>query len=104
VAFVELRQFSSTALDCIIAGAGTDFDPEAVRLFLKATNSSAPRKQVREITLPELKPGMALVTGIYSSHGLLLVSENKVLTAEAIATIQSANRVGQVNQRLLIYR
>jgi response regulator RpfG family c-di-GMP phosphodiesterase len=102
VAFVESQQSKSTTLDCILAGAGTDFDPEAVRLFLEVGNRAEVRRRIREIPLRELAPGMALVNGIYTAHGLLLASENEILTAETIASILGDDRAGAM-KRLLIY-
>jgi len=58
---------------------------------------------VSEVLLDELKPGMTLVNGIYSPHGLLLVGEGQTLGLGIIAKIRSHNDVTPINQRLLVY-
>jgi len=63
---------------------------------------SLPR-QVSEVLLEELEPGMMLATGIYSPHGLLLVGEGQTLGPTVIAKIRSHNEVTPINQRLLVY-
>ncbi len=102
VGFVESGLAKSAALEAIIARSGRDYDPEAVRLFLKVSNLVQLPKQVREITLQELEPGMVLANGIYSPHGLLLISEGQPLNPATIAKIQSHNQATPISQRLLV--
>lgn len=103
VGFVEsgLRQQAASAL--ILERAGTLYDPEAVRLFMKVTHLVSLPRQVREVLLEELEPGMVLASGIYSPHGLLLVGEGQTLGSGVIAKIQSHNEVTPINQRLLVF-
>lgn len=103
VGFVESGLSSSAAIDAILAQSGTGFDPEAVRLFLKVSNLTQLPKQVREIMLHELEPGMVLANGIYSPHGLLLIGEGQPLNPLTITKIRSHNQVTPINQRLLVY-
>ena len=70
----RLLQKLQDNMDDILARSGTDYDPEAVRLFLKVSNLAQLPKQVREITLHELEAGMVLANGIFSPHGLLLIA------------------------------
>ena len=103
VDFVESGLPKQAALDAILAGSGQAYDPEAVRLFLKVTQLARLPRQVREIMLEELEPGMVLATGIYSPHGLLLIGEGQELGPATIAKIRSHNQVTPIQQRLLVY-
>jgi response regulator RpfG family c-di-GMP phosphodiesterase len=103
VGFVESGLPKQAAIDAVLAQAGSAYDPEAVRLFLKVTHLVTLPRQVREILLDELEPGMVLATGIYSPHGLLLIGEGQSLGPATIAKIQNHNQVTPINQRLLVY-
>jgi hypothetical protein len=74
-----------------------------VRLFLKVTQLVHLPRQVREILLEELEPGMVLATGIYSPHGLLLIGEGQPLGPATIAKIRSHNQIAPISQRMLVY-
>jgi response regulator RpfG family c-di-GMP phosphodiesterase len=102
VGFVESGLSKAAAIEAILARSGTEYDPEAVRLFLKVSNLVQLPKQVREITLDELEPGMVLANGIYSPHGLLLIGEGQPLSPATIAKIRSHNQVTPISQRLLV--
>ncbi len=103
VGFIESGLSKTAAIDATLAKAGTAYDPEAVRLFLKVSNLVPLPKQVREIMLHELEPGMVLVNGIYSPHGLLLIGEGQSLSPATISKIRSHNQVTPISQRLLVY-
>lgn len=102
-AFVESNTSKQATIDNLMAKAGTKFDPEAVRLFLKVSQLVHLPRQVREILLEELEPGMVLATGIYSPHGLLLIGEGQELGQTTIAKIRSHNQIAPISQRLLVY-
>lgn len=102
VGFVESGLPKAAGIDLLLSLSGTAYDPEAVRLFLKVTNLTHLPRQVREITLHELEPGMVLANGIYSPHGLLLIGEGQELSTSMIAKIRSHNQVTPINQRFLI--
>ncbi|MDI1247685.1 MAG: response regulator [Lacunisphaera sp.] len=102
-AFVESAESKQATLDTILRQAGTHYDPEAVRLFLKVTHLVRLPRQVREILLDELEPGMVLATGIYSPHGLLLIGEGQALGPGTIAKIRTHNQSTPISQRLLVY-
>lgn len=101
--FVESNLPKQAAIDGILARSGSQFDPEAVRLFLKVSQLVRLPRQVREILIDELEPGMVLATGIYSPHGLLLIGEGQSLGPGTIAKIRSHNQTTPINQRLLVY-
>jgi len=103
VGFVESGQPKQAAIDTILAKSGSAYDPEAVRLFLKVTQLVHLPRQVREIMLEELEPGMVLASGIYSPHGLLLIGEGQALGPATIAKIRNHNQITPINQRLLVY-
>jgi len=103
VGFVESGLTKAGAIDVLLAASGTVYDPEAVRLFLKVSNLVQLPKQVREIMLDDLEPGMILANGIYSPHGLLLIGEGQSLSPGTIAKIRSHNQVTPISQRLLVY-
>lgn len=103
VGFVESGQRKQAASDAVMALAGSAYDPEAVRLFLKVTHLVNLPRQVREVLLDELESGMVLATGIYSPHGLLLVGEGQTLGPAMIAKIHSHNEIAPINQRLLVF-
>jgi response regulator RpfG family c-di-GMP phosphodiesterase len=101
--FVESGRRRQDAIKDILAQSGTAFDPEAVRLLLKVTDKANLPRQVREILIEELQPGMILATGIYSPHGLLLVGEGQTLGANIISKIRHHNEIAPISQRLLVY-
>jgi response regulator RpfG family c-di-GMP phosphodiesterase len=103
VGFVESGLAKAAASEKLLTLSGTAYDPEAVRLFLKATNLSHLPRQVREILLHELEAGMVLANGIYSPHGLLLVGEGQRLSPPMIAKILSHNEATPISHRLLVY-
>lgn len=102
VGYVESGLPKAAAIELILAESGKSYDPEAVRLFLKVTNLAQLPRQVKEITLHELEPGMVLANGIYSPHGLLLIGEGQELSPGTIAKIRSHNQVTPISQRLLV--
>ena len=103
VGYVESGLAKTAAIETILAQSGKAYDPEAVRLFLKVSSLAQLPKQVKEITLHELEPGMVLANGIYSPHGLLLIGEGQPLSPATIQKIRSHNQVAPISQRLLVY-
>lgn len=103
VAYVESGLSREAAGDAILKESGTAYDPEAVRLFFKATGAASLPKQVRELLLHELRPGMRLAKGIFSPAGLLLIADGQELTPTIIAKIRNYNLLSHVTQRLLVY-
>ena len=103
VAYAESHQDSETTIERIKAGKGSLFDPEAVRSFLRCLpRATVPRKE-REITLNELRPGMVLARGIYTSNGMLLIPDGQRLTSTFIDKINNHHRVTPLSQSLLVY-
>lgn len=103
VAYASSPLTNSDAAERIKLDAGSKFDPEAVRVFLRALNTaSVPRKE-REIALSELRPGMVLARGIYAANGVLLASEGQQLNATYIEKILNHNRIQPIAGSLLVY-
>lgn len=103
VDYVESGLPRDQAIEKVLGESGKGLDPEAVRLFLQATNLLNLPKQVKEIMLEELQPGMVLATGLYSPHGMLLIGEGQPLNQATILKIKNHNLVAPINQRLLVY-
>ncbi len=103
VGFVESGLGKGAAIEDLLAKSGSAYDPEAVRLFLKVSNLVQLPRQVREILLHELEPGMVLANDLYSPHGLMLIGEGQALSPGTIVKIRSHNQVTPISQRLLVY-
>ncbi len=103
VFFVETGLPRERAIEKVLSESGKGLDPEAVRLFLQSTNMMNLPKQVREVMLEELTPGMVLAAGLYSPHGMLLISEGQSLSQAMIMKIKNHNMVAPISQRLLVY-
>jgi response regulator RpfG family c-di-GMP phosphodiesterase len=102
---VEYATFpdENAAAEFIKANSGIAFDPEAVRAFMRSLpHASLPRRQ-REVLLLELRPGMVLAEGIYSSSGLLLVSGERALTESCIEKLRNHDHVNPLALTLLVY-
>ena len=103
VAYVESSLPKDKAIEWVLSQSGAGFDPEAVRLFIKVTHLIQLPRQVKEILLEDLKPGMMLANGIYNPHGLLLIGEGQELTPATIAKIRNYSQMHQITQQLLVY-
>ena len=60
------------------------------------------RNQV-EVLLSELRPGMILAKGIYTSSGMLLIPAGQVLNAPYIDKLRNHHRVSPIVQNLVVY-
>lgn len=103
VHFVECGVPKDSAVQNILRQSGTAFDPEAVRLFLRAMPTNEVPRTMREVLVEELSAGMKLATGIYSPGGLLLVGEGQELNTLSIEKIKNHNLSHSITQRLLVY-
>jgi response regulator RpfG family c-di-GMP phosphodiesterase len=103
VGFVESGLPKQAGIDQLLSLSGKAYDPEAVRLFLKASELVTLPRQMREVLLDELEPGMILANGIYSPHGLLLIGEGQALGPVTSTKIRHHNQSAPINQRLLVY-
>lgn len=92
-----------STIERVLELSGTAFDPEAVRLFLRSTQSGKVPRHMREITVAELSPGMQLAKGIYSPTGILLIPEGQHLDAPTIAKLRNHSLLTSLPQQLLVF-
>ena len=103
VAYASSRLTDTETVEKIKAGAGTLYDPEAVRAFLRAQMVAVIPRKERQIMLSELRPGMVLARGIHTYNGLLLVSEGQQMNATFIEKVLNHNRIQPITQALVVY-
>jgi response regulator RpfG family c-di-GMP phosphodiesterase len=103
IAYASYRLTNSDAIEKIRNGSGTAFDPEAVRVFLRAHTVAVIPRRERQIGLGDLRPGMVLARGIHTYNGLLLVSEGQQLNATFIEKVLNHNRIQPITEALVVY-
>lgn len=103
VAYAESPLDGIATIEQITKGRGTAFDPAAVRAFLTCLPQATVPSRQREVALTELKPGMVLARGIYTTTGLLLVPDGQRLTETYINKLNNHHRVTPIAQALLVY-
>lgn len=103
VHFAECPFDGTAAVEAIRLGSGREFDPDAVRVFLRSLPSAAVPRKEREVLLSELKPGMVLAKGIYTANGILLIPEGQKLSETFIDKLYNHNRINPISQALLVY-
>jgi HD-GYP domain-containing protein (c-di-GMP phosphodiesterase class II) len=103
VSFAESHFEQEEAIQGIRLASGTAFDPEAVRVFVRAIPKAAIPRKEREVLLSELAPGMVLAKGIYTPSGLLLIPEGQQLSETYIDKLLNHNRINPINQSLVVY-
>jgi response regulator RpfG family c-di-GMP phosphodiesterase len=103
VAHAESNLEPKLAAEMIGKGSGSAFDPEAVRIFLRAAPKAVVPGKQRVVELADLRPGMVLAEGVYSENGLLLIPDGQRLTAIYIDKLQNFNRITPITQLLLVY-
>jgi response regulator RpfG family c-di-GMP phosphodiesterase len=103
VAHTSCRLMNDEANEKLKMDSGLLFDPEAVRVFLRAqVHSEAPRNE-RHVSLRDLRPGMVLAQGIYANNGLLLVPGGQRLNATFIEKVLNHNRIQPIQSSLIVY-
>jgi response regulator RpfG family c-di-GMP phosphodiesterase len=103
VAYASCRLSDAAALEQLKAGSGSAFDPEAVRIFLRAHTVAVIPRRERQINLTDLRPGMVLARGIHTYNGLLLVSEGQQLNATFIEKVLNHHRIQPITEALVVY-
>ncbi len=83
--------------------SGTQFDPECVRIFTKATHLVNLPKRVKEILFAELATGMILAEDIHSPSGLLLIPEGSCIMPKTLRKMTEHNEVDPITERLFVY-
>jgi response regulator RpfG family c-di-GMP phosphodiesterase len=103
VAFAASKLVRDDAVEEIKMQANTAFDPDAVRVFLRALPQvHAPRGE-KQVPLSELRPGMVLARGIYTPNGLLVAPEGQQLNPTYIEKLLNLDRIQPINQSLVVY-
>jgi response regulator RpfG family c-di-GMP phosphodiesterase len=103
VAFAASKLVRDDAVEEIKMQANTAFDPDAVRVFLRALPQvHAPRGE-KQVPLSELRPGMVLARGIYTPNGLLVAPEGQQLNPTYIEKLLNLDRIQPINQSLVGY-
>lgn len=102
-AFADTAETDTAAVEQIKLASGTQFDPDAVRAFLRALPAARGQRREREVLLSELQPGMVLASAIYNAHGLMLVPEGQPLSEPAIDKLKNHHRTTPITQSLLVY-
>jgi response regulator RpfG family c-di-GMP phosphodiesterase len=103
VAFVQSGIPKEQACEYLLEESGKGFDPEAIRLFFRTNEMSKLPRNVREVLMAELKPGMELARGIVTPSGMLLVPAGQVLNEFSISKLTNHNRLNLVTERLMIF-
>lgn len=103
VAHAEFDGASKDATAMINEASASTFDPDAVRIFLRAVPKAVVPGKQRIVPLADLRPGMVLAEGIYSENGMLLIPDGQRLTATYIDKLTNFNRINPIAQSLLVY-
>jgi response regulator RpfG family c-di-GMP phosphodiesterase len=103
VAFVQSGMPKSQSAAYLQEESGAGYDPEAVRLFFRTNHVSDLPRNVREVLMSELVPGMQLARGIVTPSGMLLLPEGLELNSIAIDKLNNHNRLNLVAERILVY-
>jgi response regulator RpfG family c-di-GMP phosphodiesterase len=103
VAYASSGLSTADAVEETKMGAGSKFDPEAVRIFLRAVAVADTRPKEREVALADLRPGMVLARGIYTPNGLLLAPEGQRVNTTLIEKLLNHNRIQPITEILAVY-
>ncbi len=101
--YVESGLPRELAIEEIRSLSGKTFDPKAVALFVKATESVPLPKKVREVLFSDLKPGMVLAKGVYSPTGMLLIPSDEVVSEKMLEKLAEDKAVDPTTGRILVY-
>lgn len=99
------RKPEEMAILYLRSNAGTHFDGDVVKAFLEVLEIIwSSKKSVHEVTINDLKEGMALAADLYAENGQLLLSEGNSLSAIMISKIKSYSElVSPVKQKIYIH-
>lgn len=103
VAYVQTGLPKEEACEFLRGESGKAFDPEAVRLFFRTNQMSNLPRNVKEVLMSELQPGMKLARGIVTPSGMLLMPEGQTLNEVSIYKLSNHNRLNLVTERLLVF-
>jgi response regulator RpfG family c-di-GMP phosphodiesterase len=101
--YTEHHHGGPDAAHAISAARGTRFDPEAVRVLLRALPQAVLPKEQRGHLLRELQPGMVLASPVYNYQGVLILPEGRPLNEEWITKLKAHDQVSPLNQFFQVY-
>ncbi|HUA69283.1 MAG TPA: HD domain-containing phosphohydrolase [Candidatus Saccharimonadales bacterium] len=103
VAFASSKLTREDAVEEIRMQANTAFEPDAIRVFLRALHfAEMPRKET-QLLVSELRPGMVLARSIYAANGLLLAPEGQQLNLSSIEKLLNHDQIHPISQSLVVY-
>ncbi len=103
VAYASSKLTREDAVEEIKSQANAAFEPDAIRVFLRALQfADVPRKE-QHVQISELRPGMVLARSIYAPNGLLLAPEGQQLNLSYIEKLLNHNQNHPINQSLVVY-
>lgn len=103
VTFVTSGLPGERALELVLRESGTGLDPDAVAVFRRNTRTDSLPRNVREVLVSELGPGMELADGVRAQSGILLVQEGTRLTQSHIDKIRTHSEMHLIGDLLLVY-
>jgi response regulator RpfG family c-di-GMP phosphodiesterase len=103
IGYAERQNDGQDAVSAISQAAGTEFDPEAVRVLVRSLPQAVLPRQQRELLVAELKPGMVLASNVYNSQGILIIPGGRPLNENWIAKMKAYDRVSPLNLSLQVY-
>jgi hypothetical protein len=89
-----------SALEYLLQKSESDFDPQALQLFLACVCQSPPAGNLRELRAEELQPGMQLASDVVTPSGLVLYLKGQKLDAETISRLSKQVRSPVSENRL----
>jgi response regulator RpfG family c-di-GMP phosphodiesterase len=101
--YAESAKAEGDRIEDIFAQSGTAFSSEDVMLFMRAIKETPSDKRFRQIAFSELRPGMILAKGIFSSSGMLLLPEGHALTDALLERVKRQNADVYSNQKFFVY-
>lgn len=101
--YVEAVGGEDAAINAVTRGSGWSLDPDLADVFLRTIPKTSSPVNQREIDLTDLKPGMVLAQGIYTSTGILLMPDGQPLTPATIEKLNNHNRINPIKGSLLVY-
>lgn len=101
--YVECGLPRDEALRTIEARSGKQFDPEAVRVFLRAVHKLPERPHVRQILFHELQVGQVLARALHAPNGLLMLPEGHTLSPHSLQKLREFNEIDPLTEEILVH-
>lgn len=92
-----------SALEYLLQKSESEFDPQALQLFLACVCQNPPVGNLRELRAEELQPGMQLASDVTTPSGLVLYLKGQKLDAETISRLSKQIRSPVPGNRLTVF-